>query len=349
MEFVHEGQAQRVVFGAGAIGKLGAELRALHIGRAVVLTTPDREATARTLVDAAEVGGFFGGARVHVPIANVEAALADAAVAGADGYVAFGGGSAVGLAKALARQTKLPIVAIPTTYAGSEITRIWGTTANGIKTTGRDPIVRPRTVLYDPALTLDLPPSVAGPSGLNALAHSVEALYAHDASPIVWLWAEESIRTIGRSLRKVVDAPADLEARAEVLYGAWLAALCLDSASLALHHKLCHALGGAFDLPHAMLHALVLPYALAYNAPAAPGAMRRIARALDESDPIAAIRALSLATGGPKSLAALGVAREALAAVAGQAVTTPYPNPRPLERDAVLDLLYAMFDGREPG
>jgi maleylacetate reductase len=203
---------------------------------------------------------------------------------GADCCVAVGGGSTVGLAKAIALTSGLPILAVPTTYAGSEMTPIWGLTAGGAKQTGRDARVLPRTVIYDPELTLGLPPRVAGPSGMNALAHCVEALYAPDTSPIVQLMAEEGIRALAAALPAIRVEPADLRARAGALYGAWLAGAALGTVSMGLHHKLCHTLGGSFGLPHAETHAVVLPYAAAYNRAAAPEAMSRAARALGATD-----------------------------------------------------------------
>jgi maleylacetate reductase len=273
-------------------------------------------------------------AAMHVPAPLADAVRADVARAGADLLVAVGGGSPVGMAKAVALAGGPPIVAVPTTYAGSEMTPIWGVTRGGAKETGRDERVRPRAVLYDPALTLDLPPRVAGPSALNAAAHAVEALYAPDASPLVALAAAEGLRALAAAAPRVVRAPADLAARTEALYGAWLAGLALGASTMGLHHKLCHVLGGAFGLPHAETHAVVLPHAAAYNAPAAAAAMAAAAGALGAGDAPAALHALAAdvaaATGAPASLRALGLREADLDRAAAAAAAHPYPNPRPV-------------------
>jgi alcohol dehydrogenase class IV len=181
-----------------------------------------------------------------------------------------GGGSTTGLGKAIALATGLDQIVVPTTYAGSEMTPILGQTERGVKTTQRSPAILPEVVIYDVDLTLTLPPALTATSGLNAIAHAVEALYAQDRNPIVSLMAEEGIAALARSLPVLVDAASDLAARSDALYGAWLCGACLGAVGMALHHKLCHTLGGSFDLPHAETHAVVLPHAVAYNSAAAP-------------------------------------------------------------------------------
>jgi alcohol dehydrogenase class IV len=288
---------------------------------------------------------------MHVPIEVAQAAREFAAATGADCCVAVGGGSTIGLGKAIALTSSLPIVAVPTTYAGSEMTRIYGLTEGGVKKTGRDARVLPRTVIYDPELLATLPAAVAGPSGLNAIAHCVEALYAVDANPIVSMMAEEGIRAIAAALPRAVERADDVEARGDVLYGAWLAGVALNGVSMAIHHKLCHTLGGSFDLPHADTHAVVLPYATAYNREAAPDAMARIRRALggfDRGDAAAGLLALARAVGTRTTLDAIGMPADGLDRAADLAVRDPYWNPRPVERDAVRALLQRAFDGAEP-
>ncbi len=244
--FVYNGQPSRVVFGRGALEKLGAEIERLGAKRALVLSTPEQRASAEDVSRrlGARSAGVYDKAVMHVPIETAEAARAVAKKLNADCCVAVGGGSTIGLGKAIALTSELPILAIPTTFAGSEMTPIYGITAQGQKKTGRDARVLPKTVIYDPQLTMTLPARIAGPSGMNAIAHCVEALYAEDANPITSLMAEEGIRALARSLPKVVGDPADLEARAEALYGAWLAGACLGNVGMAIHHKLCHTLGG---------------------------------------------------------------------------------------------------------
>ena len=242
------------------------------------MTTPRRDATIENVLG--ELGNKLAGvcdlAAMHVPADRVQRAVAEVDRVRPDVLLAVGGGSAVGLAKAIARERPLPIVAVPTTYAGSEMTSIWGVTSGDTKTTGRDPAVAPRLVIYDPVLTLSLPPHTSAASGMNAMAHAVEAMYAPNASPIAAAAADEAIRTLARALPSVVAAPRDLDARALALRGAHAAAVALELAPMGLHHKLCHVLGG-FGLPHAATHAALLPHVVAFNAPAAPEAMARIA------------------------------------------------------------------------
>jgi maleylacetate reductase len=285
---------------------------------------------------------------MHVPIETAEAARAEARRLDADVCIAVGGGSTTGLAKAIALELGLPILAIPTTFAGSEMTPIWGLTEGGAKRTGRDPKVLPRVVIYDPVLTLTLPPEIAGPSGMNAIAHCVEALYAENANPITSLMAEEGIRALAESLPRVVARSDDLEARTNALYGAWLAGACLGSVGMALHHKLCHTLGGSFNLPHAETHGVILPYAAAYNLEAAREAMRRVARALGVGNAAAGLYELGRRLGAPKGLRELGMKEGDLDRAASLAAQNPYYNPRPVTREGMRALLEEAFQGRPP-
>ena len=353
LSFVYNAAPGRVLFGAGSLARLGEEVRRLGLGRVLVLATPSHEAEARDL--AAGLGSLAAGvhatAVMHVPVAIARAASEEARGLAADGAVAFGGGSAIGLAKAVALELGLPILAVPTTYSGSEMTPIWGLTEGGIKKTGRDPRVLPRTVIYDPALILNLPPATTAVSGMNAMAHCVEALYAADGNPIASAMAEEALRRLARNLPAAVRKPADLEARAETLCGAWLAGACLGSVGMALHHKLSHTLGGSFDLPHAETHTAVLPHAAAYNAPAAPAAMARICAAIGAEagqTAAAALFDLALSCGAKMRLADLGLREEDLDRAAELALAAPYPNPRPLERTGILRLLEDAYHGRRP-
>jgi len=363
--FVYTGLPARVVFGAGALDQLPAEVARLGARQALVLSTPGQhrlaEEVARRLGPAA--AGIFAQAVMHVPIETAEAGRAAAAAIGADCCVAIGGGSTIGLAKAIATgpaqpaQGAIPILAIPTTFSGSEMTPIHGFTAAGRKTTMRDLRALPRTVIYDPLLLTGLPVRTAGPSGMNAIAHCVEALYAEDANPITSLLAEEGIRALAASLPRIQVAAADagssamaedLDARAGALWGACLAGTCLGSVGMALHHKLCHTLGGSYNLPHAETHTVVLPHAVAYNRAAAPEAMARLARALGVADPAQGLQDLARALGAPTSLRALGMKGEDLDQAARLALQNPYYNPRPLELDAIRQLLADAWDGRPP-
>ncbi|MEE8172581.1 MAG: maleylacetate reductase [Alphaproteobacteria bacterium] len=350
-EFVFEARPARVLFGAGRIDALADEVERLEAKRALVLSTPEQreqaEDAAHRLGGAA--AGIFDQAVMHVPIETAEAARAEAKRVNADCCVAIGGGSTTGLAKAIALDSGLPILAIPTTFAGSEMTPIWGLTEGGVKTTGRDARVLPKTVIYDPELTLTLPPAVAGASGINAMAHSVEALYAENANPIASLMAEESLRALAASLPKIVAQPADLEARSEALYGAWLAGIVLGSVGMALHHKLCHTLGGSFGLPHAETHTLILPHAAAYNAAAAPEAMASVARAFGAKSAPGGLFDLARAVGAKMALSDFGMREADLDRAADIALSNPYYNPRPVEKTAIRAQLDDAYHGRAPG
>ena len=349
--FVYSSQPSRVVFRAGALDDLGVEVERLGTQRALVLCTPGQLLSAQDVARrlGARVVGVYDKAVMHLPIEAAQAAREVASSLGADCCVAIGGGSTIGLGKAIALTSGLPILAIPTTFAGSEMTPIQGFTENGVKKTVRDPRMLPKTVLYDPNLLLSLPAEIAGPSGMNAIAHCVEALYAQQANPITSLMAEEGIRALAQSLPLVVREPDNLDARGEALYGAWLAGTCLAAVGMALHHKLCHTLGGSFNLPHAQTHTIVLPHATRYNQDAAPQAMLRIARALGTRDAAAGLYDLAQQLGAPVALRDIGMPASGLDRAADLAVTDPYWNPRPIERPGIRQLLQNAWEGIRPG
>jgi maleylacetate reductase len=354
--FVFDARLPRVVFGAGSLARLGAEIDAIGARRALVLSTPEQAASAHRIAEmlGERAAGVFAGAVMHVPIESAREARAEAARLGADCAVAIGGGSTTGLGKAIALDSGLPILAIPTTYAGSEMTPIYGITEGGEKKTGRDSRVMPRTVIYDPELTITLPAGLSVTSGLNAIAHAAEGLYAHDGNPIIDLMAEDGIRALARALPLIQRSSADLDARSDALYGAWLCGTVLGQVAMGLHHKLCHTLGGSFNLPHAETHTVVLPHALAYNAEAAPQAMAAISRALangsgDASgNAPAALQRLARSLGAPTSLKEIGMPADGLDRAADLAARTPYPNPRPLDRATLRALLQRAYDGAAP-
>jgi maleylacetate reductase len=348
--FIYQGLPSRVVFGAGSIDHLEREIDLLGAKRAIVLSTPQQREQAEAL--AARLGpravGVFAKAVMHVPVETAQEARDYAARLGADCAVAIGGGSTTGLGKAIALTSSLPILAVPTTYAGSEMTPIYGLTEAGLKKTGRDLRVLPKTVIYDPALTLSLPASLSVTSGINAIAHAAEGLYAQDTNPIIGLMAEEGIRALGQGIGRVVARPNDLDVRGDCLYGAWLCGAVLGSVGMALHHKLCHTLGGTFNLPHAETHTIVLPHALAYNREAAPHAMRRIARALGTTDAAQGVFDLARDNGAPTALKDIGLKESDIDIALDIALKNPYWNPRPLERAALRALLVAAYEGRRP-
>jgi maleylacetate reductase len=285
---------------------------------------------------------------MHVPVEIAEDARRVARELGADCCVTVGGGSTTGLGKAIALTSAVPILAVPTTYAGSEMTPIYGITEGGAKKTGRDVRVLPKAVIYDPALTLSLPPALSAASGMNAIAHAVEALYSHEGNPIISLMAEEGIRAMASALPRVITSLSDIDARSDALYGAWLCGVVLGSAGMALHHKLCHVLGGSFNLPHAETHSIVLPHAVRYNHAAAPDAMARIRRALQAKDAAAGIYELEKSLGLPMRLADIGMKEADLERAARIATEAPYPNPRKVEYGPVLELLRNAYTGQRP-
>ncbi|MGV3493895.1 MAG: maleylacetate reductase [Ramlibacter sp.] len=348
--FVYTGQPGRVVFGPGALAQLAREIEALGAHRALVLCTPEQRASAERVADllGARAAGVFDRAVMHVPIETAREARELARGLDADCAVAVGGGSTTGLGKAIALDSGLPILAIPTTYAGSEMTPIYGITEGGLKKTGRDVKVLPRTVIYDPELTLSLPVALSVTSGINAIAHAAEGLYSVEANPVTDLMAEEGIRALGAALPAIRRNAGDLEARGDALYGAWLCGIVLGNVGMALHHKLCHTLGGSFNLPHAETHTVVLPHALAYNAAAAPRAMHRIVRALGGKSAPQAVFDLARENGAPVALRDIGMREEELDRACDIALQNQYPNPRPLERAAIRQLLQDAFEGARP-
>ncbi|WP_321918453.1 maleylacetate reductase [Burkholderia cepacia] len=351
MNFIYQARPARVIFGAGSLDHLEREVLELGAQRALVLCTPEQHDLAQHIVErlGARAAGLYDRATMHVPIEIARDAQAFARSCGADCAIAIGGGSTIGLGKAIALESSLPILAIPTTYAGSEMTPIYGLTEGGIKRTGSDARVLPKTVIYDPALTVTLPVELSVTSGLNAIAHAAEGLYANNANPVMSLVAEEGIRALARGLPGVRRNTADLGARSDALYGAWLCGMVLGNVGMALHHKLCHTLGGSFNLPHAPTHTVVLPHALAYNAAHAPDAMQRIARAIGTNDAARGLYALALDNGAPVSLKAIGMQEADLDRAADLAAANPYWNPRPIERDGLRALLQDAFDGNLPG
>ncbi|MDB5698771.1 MAG: iron-containing alcohol dehydrogenase, partial [Alphaproteobacteria bacterium] len=291
---------------------------------------------------------LFAGARMHTPVDATEAALAVVEADRVDGLVSFGGGSTIGLGKAIALLTDLPQIVIPTTYAGSEVTPILGETSNGVKTTQRSPRVLPETVIYDVDLTLGLPAAISVTSGLNAIAHAAEALYAQDRNPITDLMAEEGVRALVSALPRIVSNPRDEAAREKALYGAWLCGTCLGAVGMALHHKLCHTLGGTFDLPHAATHSVILPHALAFNLPFASEARERLGRAVGSEDPAAGLHRLAKSLGAPTALRDLGMPEEGIDKAAELAVQNPYWNPRAVERAPLRRLIERAWRGAAP-
>lgn len=350
MRFLHDTLPQRVRFASGeAAESLGDEVAALGARRVLVIAGAAERALAERVTGGLPVVHLHDEVVMHVPVEVAERARAAAAAHDADVLVSIGGGSTTGLAKAVALTTGLPIVAVPTTYAGSEATPVWGLTEGSAKTTGTDPRVLPRAVVYDAALTLGLPADLSAASGLNAVAHCVDSLWAPRTDPVNQALAAEGVRALRTGLPLVVKEPDALPGREQALYGAYLSALAFASAGSGLHHKICHVLGGMFNLPHAATHAVVLPYVLAFNGAAAPEAEQRLASAFGTPTAGEGLALLRDRLDAPRSLQGLGMPSEGIAAAAEAVVAAaPAGNPRPVTRRAVTELLGEAWEGAEP-
>ena len=350
MHFVHDTLPQRVCFGsAQASAFLKTEIEALGASRVMVIASQRDTRLVDALVQDLPVALRHDEVVMHVPVEVAGRARSAADRAGADAVVSIGGGSATGLAKAVAMTSGLPVIAVPTTYAGSEATPVWGLTEGSAKTTGTDPRVLPKVIIYDPELTLSLPLDLSVASGLNALAHSVDAMWAPKADPVSSALAAEGIRALGSGLARLATSPSDLSGREETLYASYLSAVAFASAGSALHHKICHVLGGKYNLPHAQTHATVLPYVLALNGPAAPAAEARIAAAFGTSSALEGLQRLRASVGAPRALSDYGFTPGDVPAAATAILpAVPPSNPRPVTQDDLEALLRAACSGTDP-
>ena len=347
--FTYAGSPARILFGSGRSAEVGSAIEALGCRRALVLSTPHQRADAESLSE--RLGplsvGVFSGAVMHTPVDVTETALEVVRDAQADCVVSLGGGSTTGLGKAIAYRTDLPHVVIPTTYAGSEVTPILGQTDGGRKTTVRHPSILPEVVIYDPNLTLGLPVGMSVTSGLNAMAHAVEGLYAQDRNPVSTLMALDGLRAFRDSLPVLVKHPHDTDARAEALYGAWLCGTVLGTVGMALHHKICHTLGGSFDTPHAETNAVMLPHTAAFNAEAAKEELAAAAELFGGSIG-GGLWDFAKSIGAPLSLKDFGLVEADLDRAAYFATENPYWNPRPIDRVSIRILLQNAWEGVRP-
>jgi maleylacetate reductase len=345
--FVHDYIAPRVVFGPQSIVQLSEEIALLECKNALIITTPDQRELGEQIacLVPGKVAGVFNGAVMHVPAAVAEDASGIAKACGADSFIVVGGGSTTGLGKILALWLSLPVIAIPTTYAGSEMTPIWGITEDKLKKTGRDRKVMPRTVIYDPTLSEGLPVGISVTSSINAIAHAAEGLYAKEMNPLLAEMAKQGISAISQAIPEIVKSSRNSKARSDALYGAWLCGSVLGNVSMALHHKLCHTLGGTYNLPHAEMHTVMLPHTMAFNLPAVPAARDALKEALNCKNVPETLFDLALNNGAPVSLKELGMKYADLEVVCDLALKDQYPNPRALERSAVYKLLQDAYLG----
>jgi len=350
MRFVHDSLPQRVCFGSGeAAANLGHEIGNLGARRVMLIAAPAESDLADTVATDIPVALRHDDVVMHVPVEVADRARQAAAEHDVDALVSVGGGSTTGLAKAVALTTGLPVVAVPTTYAGSEATPVWGLTEGAKKTTGTDRRVLPRVIVYDAALTMSLPVDMSVASGLNALAHCVDSMWAPSADPVNAAFAAEGIRSLAAGLSRVVADPMDLDGREHALYAAYLSATAFASAGSGLHHKICHVLGGKYNLPHAQTHATVLPYVLAFNGPAAPDAERRIAAAFGATAALDGLVALKQELNAPRALADYGFTEDSIAEAAEAILpSVPPSNPRQVTAEDLRALLRAAWSGSDP-
>ncbi len=350
LDFTINQPAARVRLAQGARREVRGELGRLGVKRALVLSTPGQSALALEIAaglgDAA--AGVFTRAQMHTPVAATSEAMATVNVARADCLVSVGGGSAIGLTKALALRTGMDQIVVPTTYSGSEMTTLLGQTEDGVKTTTDSPEFLPETVIYDVDLTMDLPVGLSGLSGMNAIAHAVESLYAANRNPITDLMGEEAIRAMASALPEIAPDPANRKARSDALYGAWACSLVLGISAMGLHHKLAHVCGGTFRLSHAHTHTILLPHSLAYNAPAVQPAMALMARAIGREDVPKALRDIADSFGAPQGLKDIGMPEDGIDRAVEIVFRNPYDNPRPLAEGPIRDLIRRAWAGGAP-
>jgi maleylacetate reductase len=348
--FTYDALPARVVMGAGKRKDVAAEVERLGCKRPLIVTTREQAALGDDIARQFDAGSttLFAGAAMHTPWDVTQRALDAARSARADCVIAIGGGSSIGLSKAIALRTKLPQIVLPTTYAGSEVTPIVGETRDGQKHTQRTLEVLPEVVIYDVEFTLTLPVALSIASGFNAIAHGVEALYAADANPVTSLMAEEGIAALAESLPHIVQSPHSVEARRLAQYGAWLCGTCLGTVGMSLHHKICHVLGGTFNLAHAQTHAVMIPHVVAYNANAAPRAMTSIARALNSRHAWSGLHELAVKLDAPRSLEALGMPESSIDRAVDLIMQNTYSNPRAPDAPALGHMLRLAWQGLPP-
>lgn len=342
----------RIVFGAGSSAQVAAEVKRLGASRALVVSTPGRSAMAQAAVDAlgAQCVGLLPEAVSQVPIELARRARARARELGTDCIVSVGGGASIGMGKAIALDMAVPVIAIPTTYSGSEMTGFCGITIEGVKRMHQSLRMLASCVIFDPELTVGLPVPVSAASALNALAHCVDAMVVASCSPIMAMAAAEGARVIAGAIPAVVRNPQDINARTELMYGGYLSGAAL-AGGFALQHGVAHVLGGSFNVAHGTSHALVLPHAAAHHAAQVPQMMEPLARAmgLKTGDLGAGIFDLLASLQLPTSLKELGFKEQDLDRVAQISIETDNgENPYPVTLAAVRRMLDNIYHGTRP-
>lgn len=346
--FTYRSDPVRIVFGAGAIAALPAEASLHNMSRLMVLCSQSRADFARrvTASIADRCVAFCDASAPNMPREVFERIVDDIKRQNLDGFVVIGGGSPIGLAKAAAATTKIPYIAIVTTYSGSEMAARWRIGIADDRISGDGAAALPATAIYDPELTLDLPARFSAASGMNAMAHAVESLYGIDTNPIVQAMAEEAIKRLGSSLPRLVQNPRDLDARTDVLYGAWLAANF--RAEVGLEHAIAQRVRQWFNLDHAHTHAVATPYAIGFNAVAAPEAMARIQRALGVTDAARGLYDLNVRLGLPTGLKGLGLREEDIAKAVDVVAAVKITHPRPVAKADLANIIGQAYAGEPP-
>lgn len=350
LQFSHTTLGQRVLFGAGQAARhVAEEVHRLNAQRVMLIASASKRKLAQRVAAEIDVVVNYDNVVMHVPIEVAQDARQVARENAVDLLVCVGGGSTTGLAKAIALDTKLPIIAVPTTYSGSEATNVWGLTEAARKTTGIDDVVLPATVIYDAELTMSLPVELSVASGLNGMAHCIDSMWGPRANPINQALAAEGISALAAGLPAIVQDAQDLAGREQLLYGAYLSAVAFTSAGSGLHHKICHVLGGTYNLPHAQTHATVLAYVLAFNMDAAPDARDRIAKAFGAEDALEGLQRLRAQLNAPAKLADYGFTADDIAeAVEIILPAVPANNPRPVTTENLTVLLQTALVGDDP-
>jgi maleylacetate reductase len=346
--FTYHSDPVRIVFGTGAIAALRAEADLHKISRLLVLCSPTRTDLARRLIEpvADRCLGFCETAGQTMPRAAFDRIVADIKRHQANGFIVIGGGSPIGLAKAVAATTGIAYIAIVTTYSGSEMAARWYVGVADDRVNGESVAALPATAIYDPELTLDLPPVVSAASGMNAMAHAVESLYGIDTNPVVQTMAEEAVRLLGLSLPRIVRNPRDIAARTDALYAAWLAGNF--RAKVGLEHAIAQRVRQWFNLEHARTHAIATPYAVGFNAAAALDAMRRIERALGVDDAARGLYDLNVKLGLPPGFKDLGLKESDIGKAVDVVSAVKIIHPRPVSKADLLNVIGQAYAGAPP-
>ena len=350
MKFQYRPLPWNIIFGVGALDRLPQELDNLNKFRALILTTPNQADDGKRIIKMLgnRAAGLFDQSEMHVPAATLSAATSLAKELDIDCTVSLGGGSTTGLGKALAAREGIDNIVIPTSYAGSEMTDIWAVTEAGRKVTERSTAVVPTLTIYDPVLTLSLPPEFAAASGLNAMAQAVVNVATDNPNPIISSLAADGIRALVHSLPIILDEPDNMEARSEALYGASMAGGALGTGITSLHHRICHTFGGTFNTPHAETHAILLPHSVAYNAAATVAGTQRVADALGVENAAEGIFALAKRLGAPTALSEIGITEADLDKAVGVTLEKPFNNPEPVDAARLRLLLTNALQGNSP-